>query len=87
MHDVYVYICKLINECHNRNKNSKQKYFMYEIQCQKITVRKSSTKSTVLNMSNETASSQTGTKTGNNEKHPNHTEQHELNNRNSTKEY
>ena len=40
-----------------------------------IAVRKSSTESTVPNMSNETASTQTGTKIGNNEKHPNHKEQ------------
>ena len=68
---IYIYI-QLINECHNRYyeiPNSNMKYTVKQ-----IAVRKSSTKSTVPNMSNETASTQTGTKIGNNEK-PNHKEQ------------
>ena len=62
-----IYICNmLINECHNRYykiPNSNIQCVKYNVK--KITVRKSSTKSTVPNMSNGTASRQTGTKTGN----------------------
>ena len=72
---LYIYI-QLINECHNRYyeiPNSNILCMKYTVK--QIAVRKSSTKSTVPNMSNETASTQTGTKIGNNEKHPNHKEQ------------
>ena len=48
---------------------------MYEIQCQKKITQEIFHKVHSPNMSNGTASSQTGTKTGNNGKHPNHKEQ------------
>ena len=48
---------------------------MYEIHCQTNSCQEILHKVHSPNMSNETASTQTGTKIGNNEKHPNHKEQ------------